>query len=192
MRFPINYRVLVTIAVPIAAFSLTIVITLHNQRMTEQPQTPASAPAALPSNREVTDNAPPKNNSRQASAFESGLWSTTRLPTAAAPQANDAQPASGADPEADSTLKKIPVNLRFQQQAGQSGQEAVITSRSKDPLDLSLILENRTTGKFAQVQVMLEPGTYKQLGVKDNLNIESGDEVRLRSLQHRDLRVEVP
>jgi len=174
------------VAVPVAAFTLTCAILLHQQRAARD--TPGT----------LGPGAAPDLAIRAAVRPATPLPPSVMRPTASVPEARPAMsPAARATasppvPPAADTAAELPVRISFPEAPASSKQQAVVLNESADTLDVTLTVQNETTGKFAQVPFSLGPHAVRKFGLHDDPKLESGDHVVLQSAPYRDVGDRVP
>jgi hypothetical protein len=70
--------------------------------------------------------------------------------------------------------------------------EGIITNSSDKYLSITAIEVNLPTQETSQIQLVLSPGAQKHFGTEQGLKMISGDQLTLRSSDHRDSVQQIP
>jgi hypothetical protein len=170
-----NSRLLVSIAVPVTAFALTIAVWLWQQRAAEP--TPAIAQRELPQ----TAPAP-----RARPALSPPRIEDQRPPEmSAASSAPPPQPNTG---DQDPTRIKVPVGFIARARPDASSLTASLVNMTTDELAVTVTAVSAKTHLRSAVDVTLHAHERRNLAT-DGLELGSGDQVTIQSPPFRDLVV---
>lgn len=141
---------------------------------------------------------PAKNAATPISAVESPATrppapSAARLPAPAQPAPEKAfnapanEAASGA-----ADAQQLPVQLVFRRRERLNKFEGRITNTSSDPLQLEVLVLSASTHYTTQAQVNVGASVQSSFGLDDGLDMQSGDQVTLRSAPFHDSVTQIP
>jgi hypothetical protein len=100
--------------------------------------------------------------------------------------ANDAATPMTADPE------QLPVQVVFKRRERLNKFEGRIVNTSSDPLQVEVSVLSATTHFTTQAQVSVGAYLQSHFGIDDGLDMQSGDQVTLRSYPYHDSVLQIP
>lgn len=167
-------RLLVSIAVPVAAFSVTFLILLMESRVQDSVRAP---PAAQVHGQVAPERGRAVNVSAQPGA-------QPIAPAAAAPAPPPAASAA-------SSAAEMPVKFMARPARGEVKTPAALLNVSDESMDVTVTAVNPQTHMRSVVQSSLL--AHQRLNLTEaGLTVSSGDEVTLQSPPYRDIVVRVP
>ena len=182
----------VPIALAIVAFVATVAVSWHRQtdsgpvQFPPPTQQPGQRSAGTPELRPLT--------------FPRALPSESQLPPSrpfavargAAPEG--AVPTSISDVPADQpdSDTEVPVSISFRHSPGRPGIEAGLADLSGHALEVTASLLKPGTGQEQQLQFTAVPGAGRVVGATDGWDLQSGDQITVRSPLFHDRVFQVP
>jgi type IV secretory pathway VirB10-like protein len=163
-----NFRLLVSIAVPVLAFALTVAVSLWQRRAAE-PAPPPPAPY-----RPVAESVAPPPPAQ------------AKPPPVTSEEASPPPPPVQAD--SDPGQISVPARLSVHARDGQQGVLATLQNTTADELDVTLTAVSAKTLMRTVVDVSLQPFERRNLA-NAGLELGLGDKVTLQSAPYRDLTV---
>jgi hypothetical protein len=145
-----------------------------------------------------THDSPLKDAAIQISAVDAPSAQPPTAPVAAvqaaqpAPEqalavpANDAAAPSAADPQ------QMPVQIIFRRRERLNKFEGRITNTSGDPLQVEVLVLSASTHYTTQAGVNVGGYLQSSFGIDDGLDMQSGDQVTLRSYPYHDSVIQIP
>jgi hypothetical protein len=114
-------------------------------------------------------------------------------PEATASTANPAAgPSASAAPERDPAADDLPVDIRFRQRPDLGRVQGSVINKSNAQLVIDAIIFDPKTKETSKVQLGVAPYSGKPFGVDDGLDMQSGDQITLRSAPYRDKLARIP
>jgi hypothetical protein len=182
----------VPIALAAVAFVATVAISWHHQTASGPREFPpptqqrSQRSAGAPELRAQTF---PQASPRESQLLRSQLFTPTRgaAPDAVVPANVSDTPSDQPDSDAE-----VPVSISFRHAPGRPGVEAGVADLSGHALEVTASLLDPRTGQEQQLQFTAVPGAGRVLGVADGWDLQSGDQITVRSPPFHDRVFQVP
>jgi hypothetical protein len=114
-------------------------------------------------------------------------------PEATAPTLKPAaSPSASTAPEGDPAADDLPVDIRFRQRPDLGRVQGSVINKSGTQLVIDAIIFDPKTKETSKVQLGVAPYSGKPFGVDDGLDMQSGDQITLRSAPYRDKLARIP
>jgi hypothetical protein len=133
-----------------------------------------------------------ENSSMMDSSTETN--STTVAPqTSLPPRAPDpVRPSPALTSTVDSSADELPVELHFRNRPDKGKIQGSVFNHSDDELVIDASILSPRAGETATVQLSIAAHRAKPFGLTDELDLQSGDQITLRSAPYRDKVIVIP
>jgi hypothetical protein len=103
-----------------------------------------------------------------------------------------AGPSAGAAPERDPAADDLPIDIRFRQRPDLGRIQGSIINKSNTQLVIDAVIFDPKTRETSKVQLDVAPYSGRPFGADDGLDMQSGDQITLRSAPYRDKLARIP
>jgi hypothetical protein len=156
----------------VISFSLTVGVLLW-QRRTENPPPPRAQPAAaLP---------------RTAPAVEPPAPPAAAVGNSAPPPAQQRVALPTPDTPEQDTSNLVPMEITLRYLSGKEKWEARLKSSSEEPMTVQIRILSAASRNESAIQHTFDGYEMLRLGFKDDLVLQTGDQITLQSAPYRDL-----